>query len=168
MSGSSETTDLAGFDLSSDFFDPSLVDVGVWIPFFSGSSLHLAAYENKRHQAERTRLARSHRLQLDQANEDATGLVMRITCQALAKHVLLGWKGIKINGEFVPYTVENGMDALMRSQKLRDFVTEQSQLASNFQVKDGLPTPEPLRAGAQDPVSMPIPTPVQPSSAVSG
>jgi hypothetical protein len=123
-----------GFNLDDYFFDADLSKEGVWVNFFNGSAIKLAAHENSRHQADRSRLARKHRLQLDQANDASPELVMQITCECLAKHVLLDWKNINLGNETnVPYTIERGILALKKSQKLREFVTEQSSLASNFQ-----------------------------------
>lgn len=126
-----------GFTLDQDFFDETLSKEGVWVDFFGGSSLKLAAFDNAAHSAARAKMARKHRLQLDQTNESSPELVLKITCECMARHVLLDWRKINMGNETdVPYTVERGILALTKSQKLREFVTEQAGLASNFQVKE--------------------------------
>lgn len=125
---------MSGFNLDSDVFDAELSEEGVWVDFYSGSQLKLASTDNKKYKATLAKSARKHRLLLDQTNDDQFELVQRITCEALAKHVLLDWKGIHMGGvENVPYSVEKGIQALLKSARLREFVTEQAALASNFQ-----------------------------------
>lgn len=54
------------------------------------------------------------------------------TCQALAKHILVGWKNFTINGEEVPYTFENAYDLLKNDDDCREFIIEFADDASNF------------------------------------
>ena len=121
------------FDLDQQFFDPEMSEHGVWIDFYSGSRLKLTSVENKKYKATLARLGKRYRLQLDSSNEDSFELVNKITCEALANHVLLDWEGITINGKDTPYSPKVGQEALMKSQKLRDFVQEQAALPDNFQ-----------------------------------
>jgi len=122
------------FVLEDDFFDPTLSVEGVWLDFFNGSRVKLAATDNKQYKAAIAKLAKAHKLQLDTSNEDSFEIVNRITCECLAKYVLLDWTGFSLNGiDDVPYSIEVGIKALTKSQKLRDFVSEQAATASNFQ-----------------------------------
>lgn len=125
---------MTGFDLDQDVFDPEMSDKGTTVEFFNGSTLTLASTENKRYKSLLARKAKQHKLQLDTTNEDSFELVNRITCEALAKHVLLGWTGINFKGkQNVPYTIEVGIEALMASKTLREFVIDQAGTAANFQ-----------------------------------
>lgn len=122
-----------GYDLELDFFDEELASTGVWVPFRGNSKIKIASLNNDKHQAARMKAAKQHRLQLDDQNPSASALVLKITCDCLARHVLLDWEGIKLGGKFVPYTVEVGFQALMKSEPLREFVTEQAGRPSVFQ-----------------------------------
>lgn len=127
---------MAGFTIEEDRFDPMLSEEGVWVDFYNGSRLRLASTESKKYKAALAKAARKHRLLLDSTNDDNFELIQRITCECLAKYVLLGWEGVTMNGqENIPYSFENGVKALTISQKLREFVTEQAGMASNFQLE---------------------------------
>ena len=124
------------FDLETEYFDFSMSESGVWLDFYNGSKLKLSSIDNKKYKATLARLGKRYRLQLDSSNEDSFELVNKITCEALASHILMDWSGIMINGKEVEYSPKIGQDALMKSQKLRDFVQEQAALAANFQPSD--------------------------------
>lgn len=128
-----EETHMA-FRIEDDVFDPALSDEGVWVDFFNGSKLKIGSTENKKYKAMLAKMAKAHKLQLDTTNEDSFELVNRITCECLAKHVLLDWSGISMEGkENLPYSIADGIKALTLSSKLRDFVVEQAGTPSNFQ-----------------------------------
>lgn len=120
------------FELDSLFVDPEVGQEGVWVDFYGGSQLKLASIESMKYKSTMAKLARQHRIQLDEANEDSTELVQKITAEALAKCVLLDWKGIQIDGKPVPYTWQVGMDAIQKSSKFRDFVSERAADTSLF------------------------------------
>lgn len=128
-----EETPMA-FRIEDDVFDPSMSDEGVWVDFFNGSKLKIGSTENKKYKSALAKMAKSHKLQLDSSNEDSFELVNRITCECLAKHVLLDWTGVSMEGvENIAYSVATGVKALTLSSKLRDFVVEQAGTPSNFQ-----------------------------------
>lgn len=115
------------------FIDQELGEAGVWVDFYNGSRLKLASSENPKYKAYLAKLARKHRLQLDQTNDDSTSLIQEITAEALSKHVLLDWSGVSLGDEAeTKYTPEVGKLALLRAPKLREFVTDQAGDNTNF------------------------------------
>ena len=120
-------------NLDDLFIDEEVGQSGIWVDFYSGSKLKLASTENAQYKAYLAKLARKHRLQLDQANDDSTGLIQEITAEAMAKHVLLDWRNVTLGGEQnAKYTPEKGKLALLNAPKLREFVSEQASDSSNF------------------------------------
>lgn len=114
------------FDLSELYVDPGRGEEGVWVDFYSGSRLKIAYSESKRYKAAIAKLAKQHRLQLDDSNEDSYEVVQAITCRALAEHILLGWENLKINGEDAEYNKELGYQVLLQYPKMREFVVEKA------------------------------------------
>lgn len=120
------------FNLDSLFVDPAVGEQGVWVPCFSGSQLKLAYSESKKYKAFLAKLARQHRLELDDTNEESYDIIQNITATALAEHVLLDWKGVIINGVEAPYTKALGREALLQHPKLREFVVEKAAEPATF------------------------------------
>jgi hypothetical protein len=111
------------------FVDQEIGTEGVWVDFYNGSKLKIASIDNPKYKAYLSKLARKNRFQLDQSNEDSSELVQEITTDAMAKYVLVGWKGIQLgeDGVETPYTPEIGKKALQSAPKLRAFVSEQAE-----------------------------------------
>jgi hypothetical protein len=124
------------YDLDDLFVDEDLGEEGVWEEYYGGSELKIASLENPKYKATLAALAKKNRIKLDDSNEDAADLVADITAEALAKHVLKGWKGINLQGEKnVAYSWEKGKFAIRRSSKFREFVMDKAADASLFKKK---------------------------------
>lgn len=122
--------------LDSLYIDEDLGTTGVWVDFYNGSRLKLASIENEKYKGYLARLAKKHRLQLDQNNDDSTGLIQDITAEALAKHVLLDWEGVNLGDQKdASYNPEIGKKALLMAPKLKDFVMEQAGDYTNYNQK---------------------------------
>ena len=122
--------------IDSLFVDEELGDAGVWVNFYNGSRLKLASSENAKYKAYMAKLARKHRLELDQSNDDSTALIQDITAEALSKHVLLDWEKVSIGGdEDAAYTPELGKLAILKAPKLKDFILDQAADNTNFKKK---------------------------------
>lgn len=124
------------FNLDDLYVDPGKGDNGVWVDCWGGSKLKLAYSEGKKYKAALAKLARQHRLELDDSNEESYDIIQSITAQALSNHVLLDWTGVIVNGEEKPYTKELGYQALLAYPKLREYVTEKAADPVTF--RDGL------------------------------
>ena len=118
------------------FIDKEIGQEGVWVDFFNGSRLKIASTESPKYKAMMAKLARAHKLQLDDSNDDQHELVQQITSEALSKCVLLDWDKISIGDqEHVQYNPEIGKKALLSSPKLRDFVLDQANSTNIFKKK---------------------------------
>lgn len=121
------------FDLDELFIDEDVAKEGVWVEFYNDSKLKLGSTESPKYKSALAKLARQNRVALDDSNPQSFSLIQSITAEALATNVLLDWKGIRMNGQDdIPYTPALGKDALLRSSKLRDFVTEKAAEAGLF------------------------------------
>lgn len=135
------------YDITKDFTDAGLVSEGIWVEFFGGARLKIASTDSPKYKAHLSRLAQKNKVRLDTTNEETILLVQAITCESLAKYVLLGWEGIVENGEPVVYSRDKAYEYLMASSKLRDFVQAEADRTSNFQTvtaeEVGKPSPGP-------------------------
>lgn len=121
------------YDITQDFMDPLVSQKGVEVEFFGGAILIIASDENPKYKAEVSRSAQGNKVRLETTNEETVELVKKITCDAMARHILLGWRGIvDADGAEVPYSREQAFDYLMRSSRLRDFVQAEAGKSSNF------------------------------------
>ena len=127
-----------GFNLGDLMVDETVSNKGVWVDYLGGSKLLLASTSSTAYKTKLSKLARDNRLTLDDSNPDNFKAIQRITCQALAETVLLGWKGIHFpdeNGEIkrnVPYSPALGQEALLKVDHLRNFVSEEAGKPAHF------------------------------------
>lgn len=119
-------------ELSSISLDLKTGSEGVWFDFFSNAKLKLASSDHPQYKGFLAKLAKRNRVELDDANPEQYEAVQDITCEALARFVLLDWKNVAVNGTAVPYSIELGIDALKSSPKLYDFVTAKAGDISYF------------------------------------
>jgi hypothetical protein len=130
--------DVIGFNLGDLIVDEDVSKKGVWVDFYQGSKLLVASTSSGAYKAKLAKLARANKLILDDSNPDNFEAIQKITCEALATTVLLDWKGIhwpNADGTVqhnVRYSPALGMQALLKVDKLRDFVAEEAARAQNF------------------------------------
>lgn len=121
------------FDLSNTFINDSTAEQGVWVDFFENARLLIASTENPKYKAALAKQARANKIKLDgDPHPDTVRLTTRITCRAMADHILLNWEGLIVNGEEFPYSKVNAFEALSKSPMLRDFVSDQANSAALF------------------------------------
>jgi hypothetical protein len=127
------------FDLDSLKTDPKKVTDGAEVPYRGGSKLIVAKYNNK--DAENFRMTetlKNSELFSKVADQEATPeeleeaerISFEIENNALAKHILKGWKGIKRAGEPLEYTSELGLDLLSDSENA-DFREDLVRISRN-------------------------------------
>jgi hypothetical protein len=127
-----------GFNFGELMTDETSAKDGVWVEFFRGSRLRIASTHSPSYKSKLTKLARANRLILDDSNPENYEAVQRITAEALASTVLLDWEGMhwpNPDGTVtynVPYSPKLGIQALLSSDKFRDFVTEEAGRVANF------------------------------------
>jgi hypothetical protein len=121
------------FNLEDLIINPLTGAEGVWVKFYGGSELKVASTESKAYKAGLSQLAKKHKIEMEDSNPDYFEIIQEITTEALAAHVLKGWKGINLGEEQnVPYTPERGKQALLLSPVLRDFVLEKARDPATF------------------------------------
>jgi len=120
------------FDLSDLMADAGTMEDGVWVDFYGDSRLKIASADSPKYNSYLARLARQNKIRLDDENPKYFDTIQSITATAKAKHILLDWENIKINGKKTPYSWEIGKEALLNSPKLREFVDDYSQDFRNF------------------------------------
>ena len=129
---------VGGFNFGELMVDEGSAKDGVWVDFYGGSRLRIASTNSPSYKSKLTKLARANKLILDDSNPENYEAVQRITAEALATTVLLDWQGIHWpNGDGtlttnIAYTPKLGVQALLKSDKFRDFVTEEAGRVSNF------------------------------------
>lgn len=127
-----------GFNFGELLTDETTAKEGVWVDFYGGSQLKIASTHSPAYKSKLTKLARANRLILDDSNPENFEAVQKVTAEALSTTVLLDWKGIhwpNPDGSVtnnIAYTPKLGMQALLKSDKFRDFVTEEAGRISNF------------------------------------
>lgn len=120
------------FDLDDLMADANVMEEGIWVDFYGDSRLKIASSDSPKYNSYLARLARQNRIKLDDENPQYFQLIQDITAEAKAKHILLDWENIKINGKKTPYSWEVGKQALLNSPKLREFVDEFASDFRNF------------------------------------
>lgn len=130
-------------DLFAQFTtDPKAETEGRWFPYAGGHVL-LARQFNKNHSKRFLALLEQNKAALDLKDDAADTLAEHLQAQALAEHVLLGWKGFTRPagpGKDAPqvpleFTPENALRALL----LRDFrkgILALSEDYTNYRVKE--------------------------------
>lgn len=135
--------------------DPKKAKSGAWIdlPTFPGTKLLIARINNSAYMSELERLKAPYKqakrvgaLDEGEIPEEAR---YRIMGQAMAKHVLLSWKGLELEGQDFPYSPANAERLLCSEefQEFRDMVLLLSTNLDNFRMehaaetgKDSAPT----------------------------
>jgi hypothetical protein len=125
------------FDLNSTFTDGNLERDGVWIEYFEGSQLKIASKESPEYKAYLARLAQRHKLKIGgKPRPETMSLMKTVMSDAMAKHLLLDWKGISLNGEEeVPYSYATGKMVLLNSIELYEFVDNAAEDHAQFRIE---------------------------------
>ena len=113
----------AATDLFSDFaVDEALSQDGVWVKYTGDVEFLVARAGNKHYRKVAQNLYDKNRRMLDGKNDAATEKLIEITVEAMAKAILLNWRGdVQFQGEPLPYSLENARK-ILRMERLRDFI----------------------------------------------
>lgn len=102
-------------DLSKNKIDLKSASDGVWIELDQDTSLLLARYSNSRHQAFLTKAMQPYvRMRRMGSMDEETAAL--IEAEGMAKHVLLGWKGMRDGDVELPYSYEAAFELLTNEQ----------------------------------------------------
>ncbi|RTL04403.1 hypothetical protein EKK58_10545 [Candidatus Dependentiae bacterium] len=117
-------------DLDKTFgTDANLEETGVWIELDKTSSIKIARMGNKRSKEMATRLNKSAKIAnkyslSDVGEDDLTDII--------AHTVIIDWKGIKLKGQELPFSVENAKKVLKEYKDFRGLILELSTEMETF------------------------------------
>lgn len=126
-----------GFNLNSTFTDSNLERTGVWADYYGGSRLKIASKESPEYKAYLAKLAQRNRVKIGTKDPTPEQMVLlrQVMSDAMAKHLLLDWENISLNGEdAVPYSFETGKMVLLNSNELYEFVDSVADDNSQFRI----------------------------------
>lgn len=119
-------------DLNVFKTDTVKTDEGVWCPIDSETDIKIARYGNKVFQRAFQREMKPYKQLIDRgALDDDTA--DKILVNAIAEGILLDWRGMKKNGEDLPYSRSAAIDILL-DKSLRDFRALVVELAQDMQL----------------------------------
>lgn len=120
-------------DFSEVKTNSTLSEGGVWMEHDETTSFLVARFGNKKFQAHFQKLINPYRRQFD-AGKLSADKQTDIMCRCMAKCILLGWKGLTMDGEDVEYTEEKAYELLSMdgADEFRDLVTSYAQDADAF------------------------------------
>lgn len=123
-------------DLMEYASDPALEVAGVTIPIDDETSITVAAYGNRKFREMRNRLIEpltnaAGRRGITTAQAD------RVLEKCIAAHILLGWEGLKIEGEDFPYSSENCLKLLSdpRFKSFKELVMGHAAEGEHFKLE---------------------------------
>lgn len=114
--------------------DDKAAQDGTWTEY-RGVSLKIARSNNERFAQSFLRGSRPYRKEIN-ANALDNKIAERILCEALAEGILVDWKDFVIEGQEIPYSVENATSLMRDDPDCREFVQEFSKDLNNFLVQD--------------------------------
>ena len=108
---------------------------GVWVKGEEGSEFLIARAGNPAAEKLTQELMRPHRRRL-RAGTLPDEVTKEISYTVLATAVLLGWKGVKVDGKEVPYSPEQAKELFTEMPDFADFVAGYSMEAALFQDRE--------------------------------
>jgi hypothetical protein len=110
-----------------------LEEKGVWHEIGDGAKVLVARNNNKNHAEELKRLIAPYRRQI-QMNKLPDEVYKKISIEAMAKTILLGWVGFEDdNGKELKYSIEAATDLLTRLPDFRNVITSFSDEMDAYQ-----------------------------------
>ena len=107
--------------------DDSKETEGTWGEYL-GVKLKIARSNKPKYTAE---LARRLKIFSNKRNIDPDQAVTE-TCKALAKHILVDWKNLKMDDKDIPYSSDLAYELLKNDPDCRDYVIEFADDSANF------------------------------------
>jgi hypothetical protein len=108
---------------------------GTWIDAGDGAQFLVARIANKRWQQVNRDLYRPHRAtqRMGKLSQDVEDDINR---KVMAQTILLDWKGVKVNGQDIPYSPEAAEKMFKEYPDFLEFIAGHSMAISNFQDKE--------------------------------
>ena len=108
---------------------------GIWQDIGDGVSLLIARIGNPQYQKEFQKIAKPHRRALRRGTL-SDEVAEKLLIKAMAKNILLDWKGLEEDGEPIPYSYENAVRILTEYKDLRDYVSDMANEIDAFKLED--------------------------------
>lgn len=125
------------FDIKKEFGTDTQKEIeGVWIDDFGeGLKIKIARIGNPEYQKLFNRISKPHRKAIRRGTlKDETA--EKLLIQAMAKGIVLDWKGLSEDGVEIPYSYENALRLLTDYKDFREQVTEVATEIEAFRTED--------------------------------
>jgi hypothetical protein len=122
-------------DLSQTFAtDVKLETEGVWKDLGEGAELKVARIGNPAYNKEMQRLMKpyKHLVSRGALSED---VAQKILIEAMAKTILVDWKGLKDGGKVIKYSTKAAIDMLTKYKDFRDLISTLAGEMTTFKVE---------------------------------
>ena len=124
-----------GFDFKKMRTDEKMETEGVWCDGPGDSKFLIARFMNKRQREWVAKNGSKLRISI-QAGIDATEESQELTKTAVAKFVLLDWKGVALDGNELAYTEENVLRLFSEVPEFYDLILTWAQDRTRFKEAD--------------------------------
>lgn len=116
---------------SYGFTDPDLEENGVEVQISEDASITVRRSNNKRFKDMLLGLRKPHEQRIQRGTMDQD-VLDKLTRKAVAKEVLIGWKGIKVDGKAVKYSPEKAEELMERFEDFQEDVLTASNTRETF------------------------------------
>jgi hypothetical protein len=108
--------------------DVSLEEEGVWITLDEASAIKIARLNNKAFKQLAAKIGKQSKIIAKHTDDIPEETLIHL----IAKTILLDWKGIKVKGKEVVYSVENAIKFMTEYKDFRDLVIELANEKETF------------------------------------
>jgi hypothetical protein len=116
---------------SYGFTDPELEQDGVEVQIAEDAFITVCRTNNKKFAAYLTQLRKPHEQRIQRGTMDRD-VLDGLTRKAVAKHVLVGWRGIEIDGKAVKYSPEKAEELLKKFDDFQEDVLTAANTRETF------------------------------------
>ena len=118
-----------------DFMTDEALEVeGVWRPFGNGARIKLARWENANHERLTRKKAMAEKEVLQGEDDLSAETVKRINIEVMAHTIIMGWEGIKLKGETLPFSIPNAL-MLLQNKTFREKIKGMCDNIDNYKAK---------------------------------
>lgn len=110
-------------DLKQFKLDKKAEKEGIWVEIGDGAKIKVARLGNPAYQGAIRRMGKPFARQMRHGGVD-TDVLEGITRRAMARHILLDWEGLEVDGEAVEYSEKNALKLLTDYSAFYDLVSE--------------------------------------------
>ena len=123
-------------DIKDMKYNPDLANNGVWVEHDETTSFLIAKLGNKGFQTAFKKRLQPYRRSYENGTLSAKKEV-EIMVECMADHILLGWKGLLLNGKEIQYSREKCVEILSMegAEEFRDLITNYSTDVANYKTE---------------------------------